>query len=447
MLKNNKNKFKIKFGTLFFILFITPVSLYAIDLNNNQAIYDLDTLLKIATLHSDVVKDKFEDNNLAKAYRDIAKSALLPQLSTYVSYSKFWKETMEQPKWAGSWGVKISQSFTLNGKEIIYYRISEYNRKKTYHELWRLTETYLFYIVQYYYAVLKAQKAIEITNANVKRLLRHKKAVKDRLKVNEISKTALYRTEAELSDARTEKTKAINDHRIARASLARFVCIPNTYTVKEPEDITIPSKSLDQWVTQGLNNRSEIMALSITEQMARDQISVAKGNYWPSISFEGHYYDSEDSFKEDPDYNISGTVMLNYSFFDGGRRKAEVTQATIEKKRLRYIIQNQTREIALEIETAFLELNTHLSVFQSLKDQLKYSEENFDAVSSQFKFGMANSVDVMDANTLLLTSERKLADAKYNIQLARIKMDYASGIFLRDLARRTHIKYEDLGAK
>ncbi|MBF0449648.1 MAG: TolC family protein [Candidatus Magnetomorum sp.] len=432
---------------IFFVLFST-VTLFAndrvTDVSNH---YDLDRLLKTAALNADTIKHKFEDNNLATAYTDIARSALFPQLATYASYSRFWKETVEQPKWVGGWGVKLTQSFTLNGKEFIYYRISEYNRKKLFYELWRLTETYLFQIVQAYYTVLKAQKAIEITDANVKRLIRHKEAVADRLKVNEVSKTALYRAEAELSDARTENTRAINEHRIARATLARSVCIPNTFTMSAPEDKTIPSMPLYQWVKQGLDNRSEIVALSISAQMARDQVAVAKGDYWPTISLEGHYYDAEESGPEDPDYNVSGTLAINYYFFDGGRRKAEVTQAKIEKKRLRYLIQDQTRDIALNVETAFLELNTQLSMFEALKDQLKYSEENFEAVSNQFKFGLANSVDVMDANTLLTTSERKLADARYNIQLARIKMDYESGVFLKDFAKRTHLKYEDLGAK
>lgn len=431
------------------IVLFSTATLFAKDQGINTKIsqYDLYSLLKKAALNADKVKHKFEENNLAIAYRDIARSALFPQFSTYASYARFWKETHEQSKWVSAWGAKITQSFTLNGKEFIYYRISEYNRKKTFYELWRLTETYLFEVVRAYYTVLKAQKAIEITEANVKRLVRHEEAVADRLKVNEVSKTALFRAKAELSDARTENTRARNEKRIARAFLARMVCIPNTFEIQEPENISVPSMSLDTWVKQGLENRAEMVALNITDQMASDQISVAKGEYWPTISLEGHYYDTEDDDPENPDYNISGILSLNYYFFDGGRRKAELTQAKIEKKRLRFLIQDTSRDIALEIETAFLELNTHLSMLEALKDQLKYSEENYEAVSNQFKFGLANSVDVMDANTLLNTSERKLADARYNIQLATQKMDYESGIFLKDFVKRTNLKYEDLGEK
>jgi len=427
--------------TMFVLIFFWHASLCADDSTILQ--YSLDQLLKKAVYQADLIKYKYEEINLAKAYSDIARAVLLPKLSAQTVYSRFWKELLEQPKWVGTWGINISQSFTLNGKEFIYYRISEFNRKQTFYDLYRLTETYLFNVVQSYYAVLKTQKSIEITDANVQRLSKHQQAVADRLSVNEIAKTALYRAKAELSDAQTEKKRAINANRIARATLARMVCIPNTFEITTPEPSPMSKTSLEKWVKQGLENRAEIKKLEISDQMAKDQIKVAKGAYWPSVAIEGQYYDSEDSMPEDPDYNISGSVTLNYSFFDGGIRSAEVAKARIEKKQMRYMIQDKTRDIALEIETAFLELNTQLSLLTSIKDQMTFSKENFEAVTNQFKFGMATSVDVMDANTLLLTSERKLAEILYDIQFAQIKLDYASGVFLDDLAKRLHLTIDD----
>jgi outer membrane protein len=434
---------KVKATSLLVLVFFWAMHLCANDSTIIQ--YNLDEILKKAINKADQIKYKYEEINLAKAYSDIARAVLLPKLSSQASYSRFWKEMLDQPKWMGSWGINISQSFTLNGKEFIYYRISEYNRKQTYYDLYRLTETYLFQIVEAYYSVLKTQKSIEISEANVQRLTRHQQAVADRLSVNEVAKTALYRAKAELSDAQTENKRAVNANRIARATLARMVCIPNIFEIVTPEPSPVSKTSLEIWIKQGLENRAEIKKLDVADQIARDRIKVAKGAYWPSVSFEGQYYDSEDSSPEDPDNNITGSVTLNYSFFDGGIRSAEVAQARIEKKQMRFIIQDTTRNIALEIETAFLERNTLLSLLASLKDQLTFSKENYEAVTSQFMFGMATSVDVMDANTLLLTSERKLSEVLYDIQFAQIKMDYVSGVFLRDFAKRSQITVDDFG--
>jgi outer membrane protein len=432
----------MRYKTLFFLVFLFTSNVCAKD--SKLIYYNLDQLLKKAVCQADQIKYKFEEINLARIYSNIARAALLPKINTQTAYSRFWKELLDQPKWIGTWGISISQSFTLNGKEFFYYRISELNRKQIYYDLYRLTETYLFNIVQAYYNVLKTQKSIEITEANVRRLMRHQQAVADRLSVNEVAKTALYRAKAELSDAQTENKRAMNANRIASATLARMVCIPNTFEIAAPESHPVSKISLEKWIKQGLENRTELKQLVVANQMAGDRIKVANGAYWPSVSFEAQYYDSKDSTPQDPDDNISGTVSLNYSFFDGGIRSAEVSEARIEKKKMKYIIQDTTRNIALEIETAYLEQNTQLSLLESLKDQLNYSRETFEAVTSQFRFGMATSVDVMDANTLLLTSEQQLSEVMYDIQFSQIKLDYASGVFLKDFAKRSNLTVDHI---
>lgn len=84
----------------------------------------------------------------------------------------------------------------------------------------------------------------------------------------------------------------------------------------------------------------------------------------------------------------------------------------------------------MEVERAFLGLSTRQSTLTALEDQLRFARENYTAVERQFKFGLANSVDVVDANTLLTTAERQLADARLSLQLSRLELERATGTFL-----------------
>ena len=68
---------------------------------------------------------------------------------------------------------------------------------------------------------------------------------------------------------------------------------------------------------------------------------------------------------------------------------------------------------------------------KSLEDQLTFARDNYNATSKQFEFGLANSIDVMDANTLLVTSEKRVADAKYNYQLSIIRLKRVTGTLLK----------------
>jgi len=61
---------------------------------------------------------------------------------------------------------------------------------------------------------------------------------------------------------------------------------------------------------------------------------------------------------------------------------------------------------------------------------LLFARENYRAVERQFEFGLSNSLDVMDANTQLVSAERKVASAQYRYRLALLRIQKAVGTLL-----------------
>ena len=67
---------------------------------------------------------------------------------------------------------------------------------------------------------------------------------------------------------------------------------------------------------------------------------------------------------------------------------------------------------------------------ESLKDQFDFAAENYRMVTKQFQYGLADSLDVMDANNLLVTSELDLARAQYDYYFAMLQLRRATGTLL-----------------
>jgi outer membrane protein len=88
------------------------------------------------------------------------------------------------------------------------------------------------------------------------------------------------------------------------------------------------------------------------------------------------------------------------------------------------------KSIDIEVQTAYLELVTQKGTLQFLNDQMVFARDNIRAVARQFEFGLSNSLDVLDANNLLVSSERKVATALYTYQLALLYMKKATGTLL-----------------
>ncbi|HQJ09761.1 MAG TPA: TolC family protein, partial [Deltaproteobacteria bacterium] len=60
----------------------------------------------------------------------------------------------------------------------------------------------------------------------------------------------------------------------------------------------------------------------------------------------------------------------------------------------------------------------------------------YRGVSRQFEMGLASSIDVIDANNLLVSSERQVASAVYSYQLAILAVEQATGTLLREVGEK-----------
>jgi outer membrane protein len=108
-----------------------------------------------------------------------------------------------------------------------------------------------------------------------------------------------------------------------------------------------------------------------------------------------------------------------------------VKEAEARQRQSELIYEDLKKTINIEVENAYLDLITQREILKSLEDQLTFARDNYNATSKQFEFGLANSIDVMDANTLLVTAERQLAEARLNYQLADLRLKRATGTLLK----------------
>jgi outer membrane protein len=415
--------------------------------------YSLDDLYQIALKRSEKIKISEENLYITERTKEKALSVLVPRFSAFGNYRRYSEEktaadteTLIQPESATAWGVRFDQSFTLNGKELIALRITKDSIEKSKYDLNAVKEAYLFTVASAYYNILKTAKAVDIAKANVERLETHKNSVTVQLNIEAATKTDLFRAQAELSKSKTELIKAENGLRLAQIVLSRVVGLEGNLEIKKPEFIKNFSldNNIDSIKKEALFDRAELKSLAVQKKISEDLVKFSKSAYWPTISVEGVYqkYDQEPDYFLVNDESISLGVMFNFTIFDGGLRRAEIKESLAKKRQAELAEKELSKDITTEVEDAYLSLHTQMSVLKSLGDQVKFANSNYDAVSKQFKYGFANSVDVVDANTLLVTSETELSEAIYNGQLAGLNVERAKGTFLKTITDRLETKTE-----
>lgn len=407
--------------------------------------YSLEDLYRIALERSEKIRISEEDLYIAERGKDKAVSVLFPKLSAFGSYTKYSEDkrsstgSVIQPDDSTSWGLRLDQSLSVSGREITAFNISKESIEKSRYDLHAVKEAYIFNVASAYYDVLRAKKAVEIAKSNFDRLTKHRDAAAIRLKVGEVTKTDLLRAEAELSGAGAELVKSENNLKLTKAVLARIAGLSGDYDVKE----TALSKqdtvdNLDSLKQTAFAERAELKVVELQKKIAEKQVGYVRGAYWPTLSIEGVYTKKDENpsstflNKE----SIYGGVKLNFPFFEGGLRKAEVREAEAKKRQSGLIYDDLKKTIGIEVENAYLDFQTQKEILKSLEDQVAFARDNYNSVSRQYQFGLANSIDVIDANTLLITSERQLADAAYNYQLALIRLQRVTGQMLKTVAAK-----------
>ena len=411
--------------------------------------YTLDALFRLALDQSEAVKLAAETLYVAEQDKKRALSVLIPRFSAFGEYTryseeKYLGETPLQPEWSTAYGLRIDQSFTLNGKELIALEVSKAAIEKERLSLAANRETLLIRVAEAYYQVLKAEKAVDIADANVKRLQTYKDAVETRLKLGAVTKTDLYRASAELSGAISDQIRAANILRLTESVLTRVAGVPRPFHLAAPDLFPdfFPQFDLAGLNREALTNRTDLRALELTQKMADDQVQYTRSAWWPQIGIEGVWarQDADPGALTPIEDRLWAKIGLQFSIFDGGLRRAELNQSRSMNRQAELGVSALKKQIAVEVDEAFFDFITRKNTITALADQLTFARENLKAVTHQFDFGLANSVDVVDANTLQVTAERRLAEAVFDSHLAVLKIERATGQLLNNVQTRLELK-------
>lgn len=412
---------------ILFIIIVNQIPAYC------QTIYSLVDLAFLANKQSETIKIAEEDVYIAQQDEKRALSVLIPRATAYGSMTEYKDPDIYVPS-TTTMGIKLTQSFTINGKELIALGVTKKNIVGKEYSLESVRSEYLLQVTQAYFNILSFQKTLEIAQSDIERLTAYLNAVQEKLNVGSVTKQDLFRAQAELSKAMTDEVIAENRVLQSKANLQNLVIIDDDFTLKEDnlKNMDNYESILENIETQALKNRPEIKEAETNLEIAKETVEFTKSDYWPTLSLEAGYketdFEFDDRFRDDEDSEdtyFSGE--LTFTIYSGGLRSAEVRQALADQRKAENALSLQKKQIILEAKVTFLENRAAKNALFNLQDEVKSAQQNFDAVKMQFKYGMADSIDIIDANTLLVSAQRRISDAQYIYYLSVVEIFYTKG--------------------
>jgi outer membrane protein len=187
-----------------------------------------------------------------------------------------------------------------------------------------------------------------------------------------------------------------------------------------------PQPELETSIEEGLSTRPEWKSLEQQIKAAEYQKKASSESRLPAAHFSGNWTQlGVDPGTVIPTYTYSGSVTM--PIFTGGRIHAETARANLEIQRIEQQQADLRNSIALDVKTSLINLGSARNEVQVANLGVQLSKEEVDQARDRFRAGVANNIEVIQAQDSLARANDNQIAALYRFNQARADLARAIG--------------------
>ena len=284
---------------------------------------------------------------------------------------------------------------------------------------------------EHYFAVLRAESALNVAESYADSLRTHTQDTKNRFEIGDVPRNDYLAASVTLADAEQQLLQAKNGLDYARSAYNRFLgrALAAPVSLDRDADVgrLVPAGvGLEELITMASQQRHELAALDSRADALSRQADRARAAARPQLALTGGYQYLENQFLTEDQFWMAG-VTFQWNLFDGGQARKQ--SASLEQKAI--AIQHHRADfesqVALQVRRAWndrIEAENRLAVAESTVAQ---SAENLRVVTERYQAGSSRNVEVLDAAALRERTLSNRDDARFGLELARLRLARAIG--------------------
>ncbi len=237
------------------------------------------------------------------------------------------------------------------------------------------------------------------------------------------------RANVELQNEKQRLLEAENDRESSLYALSKLLNLDPRQAIELADSLSFfdtPQPEVEPTIDAALAERQEWKGLEEQIKAAGADKKASQYSRLPSLRFDGNWaYLGTSSVKGIPTYTYAASV--NMPLFTGGRIRAEIVRADLEIRKLAQQKDDLRNQIALDVKTALLNLSSARSEVQVANLGVHLSKEEVDQARDRFKEGVANNIEVIQAQDALARANDNQIAALYRFNQARADLARAIG--------------------
>ena len=237
------------------------------------------------------------------------------------------------------------------------------------------------------------------------------------------------RAQVQLANDRQRLTVAENNRRRAVLQLMRAMGLDLNMDVALTDVLAyqpVDTAAVEALLDKARVARSDLRAQKEHEQNARFNYSAIEAERLPSINGFGDYGTiGSQIVGAHPTHTVG--VQLKVPIFDGGRRAARRQESLAQVREEEIRTRDLGLQVELDVRLALDSLKSAESQVQTARDGLMLAQSELEQAQRRYQAGVANSLEVTDAQTRLDRARDNQIAALYSHNLARLDLAVATG--------------------
>ena len=425
------------FLTLFSVLF----------LNQQVLAVTLSEALTEAYKNNTDLNAERENINISEEDLKISKSNYLPSIT--ISGTKSQEDTSKLTNRAGT-NVSISdvdpftQSIKIEQTLIDFGRNADVQKNEiginlANIKLLKKEQEILLKAIEAYSGLILANKKLKINKSNLNLLERQVETNRARLERGQVTLSDLAQSESSLAGAQANFIQSQNEIISNKLNYENVIGpISDTNSLNKNFDINLMlPDSLNNALEVSKKYNPELILAKLEYKQSEKDVFISRSDLLPSakLSYENsRSQDLSSSYDELNKSSLKATVT--WPIYLGGKNRASLNKSKNLQNRKRLLLNSVIKTNKANVAIAWATLQSSKSLLNSVKSQVKAAEIANEGITVEYESGLGRStLDVIQSNSILLSSRIALANSERNYLLAQFNVLKSIG-----LLNSTHLK-------
>lgn len=335
----------------------------------------------------------------------------------------------------GAAALMLTQPVYTGGRIAAYNRITGYAEQIAARQHDLALQNVIVEVDEAYWKIVSLQSRKRLAESYLELVRKLDSDVQQMIDEGVATKADGLSVKVRVNEAQVALIQVNNGLSLSRMSLCQICGMEMDAPVRLADEgadtLPLPDSMPPADVRTALEQRPELRALSLTTDIYREKIRLARAEFMPTVALTGGYMASNPSLFNSFQRQFKGMwsvgVMVNVPVLTCGERWYRVKAVRAQACLARYQLEEQREKVELQVSQCRQKIEEAGERLRSAMRSREEADENLRYATLGMREGVMPVLNVLEAQTAWLSAHSECVRAQIDLRLAHLYMRKASG--------------------